>query len=599
MPVARPIFSEVQSPLEVSVETQFKASLARAANRSSDYISLDIIQEGNEPGTTMVTSRIAALDAQAAAVIYQNLDTAQLKLSFAAAGLVPTLMSVQVTSCVAGYELSSSQICKLCPSNYFCPGGSSGRQACSAGSFSLPGANSSSDCVPVVFVLVSVVLPTIPSNFTADVQTKFRAALALTALVPVERVVVTSESRRISEALIVNAEIAGNDAASAEAIRWRVDIESVNANLLLQGLPKSTSVVAAVANTGTQSIGSSAFSLPAVLAGSIGGFFSILVSCVAAYLLFKTLRRRQARAAFVRAVRYAQAGESASEKYFPPEYDKATTKGQASLSLQMQYDALLVLAKGSRGCVIKATKRSAQAAPVVIKIIVPKSGEFDQRERRQLQRESALLKLVTTRGCKSAVHTADEADLPQRNDASWFITVADLLNPRGALAESAFGIRESIQVARDVLAALKVLHSEGFVHCDVSPANILHLTSWQGSSYEYKLIDFGKVCILDEIFDSDADLDTGGTLAYRAPEMFSRCRVAFEADIWSLGATMFELVVGSLPFALEGRAAVIKAGKEVRALEVVGCLAELQRQSFDTCLDKVIAKALDREPLNR
>ena len=607
VPVARPSFGEVPLRFQFSVEERFKASLASAANRSPDFVSLDIIQEGTDPGTTTVTSRIASFDANAAAAVRQNLESARLKTQFASEGLLdPMLISVQVTACVPGYELSPMQTCQLCTTNYYCPGGTSERQACSVGSFSPPGANSSSQCVTVVFVTVAAKLPILQSNFTADFQAKFRAALALTAQVLVERVLLISKSSRDAEPqMIVNAEIAADNAASAEEVRGKMDLTSLNANLLLQGLPRCVSVETTVIDSGPQSSPSaSTVSLAVVLGASIGGLALLMVSSAAGYVLLKKNRLRKVRTTFLKAVRCASAGESATNIHLPPDDKKATKKGNAGP--RMQYTAIKILGKGNRGCVVKATKTSTQAAPVAIKVIVPKRGRFDQVERRQLEREATLLRLVTSRGCRSAVNAAEAVDLPQRDDACWFImealdgdTVAAEIRLRDAAVGSAVRASACIQAGRDVLAALKVLHSEGFVHCDVAPSNIVRLAQGQSSTYEYKLIDFGKALMVDEVLEGDAVSAAGASLAYRAPELFSRWRVASEADLWSLGATMLELVSGRPPHAAEGRAAVIKAGTEDRAPHVLDCLTEGQRQSFDAGLGKVIAKALEKKPENR
>jgi serine/threonine protein kinase len=624
VPVARPAFSEAEVQLQEPAEERFRDALARAVRLSPDYISLDIIQEGNDPGTTTVTSRVATVDARAAATAYQILDSTRLRTEFAVRGLpAATLISVQVTACVPGYELSPAQTCKLCASNYYCSGGTTARQACAAGSFSPPGANSSTQCIAVVFVVVSATLPIPPSNFTADFQARFRVALAQTAQVSVERVVLMSESRRdAAQRLVVNAQIATDDAAAAETVRGRMDLTSLNANLARQGLPESSSVAATVSDTSGRSSGSSAVSIPAVLGGSIGGIVFLLACSFAGYFVSRTLSKRRAYSAFLSAVKNSKAGDAASEAHFPP--DHAARKGRAVLSLRMQYHAVAVLGKGSRGCVVKATKKAvqAQSAPVAIKIIVPKQGKFDEGERRRLQLEARLLILVTSEGCRSAVHAAEAGDVPQRDDACWLImealdgeTLASELHPCGASTATAVGVGACIQAARDVLAAIGVLHAAGFVHCGVAPGNVIHRAERHRGTYEYALIDFGKARESARSITGDAagashayeagyaacesDAAAGGEVAYRAPELFSGGGVECEADLWSLGATMFELVSGRVPFVWEGRAAAIEAGVEGRAPDVVGCLAEAQRGAFDRGLGKVIAKALERNPKDR
>jgi tRNA A-37 threonylcarbamoyl transferase component Bud32 len=555
-----------------------------------------------------VTSRVATPDAQAAATVLEMLDPDHLTAEFASGGLKnPNLMAVQVTACLPGYELSSAQTCQLCPAKYFCPGGSTGRQACATGSFSSPGANSSSQCAPVVFVLVASKLPISPSNFTADFQAKFRTAMAQTAQVQVEQVVVSGQSRRASTPqLAVNAEIAADNAAAAKTIRDKVDFNSLNTNLALQGLPKSTSVTATVADTGSDSSASGVF-IPAVLGGVIGGVMFLLASITAGYYLYHAERRRKVRNKFLSSLKSAKAGDVASLSHFPPK--RADKKRLANQNLRVMFDPHTVLGKGDRGCVVKGTKKSTQAvAPVAIKVIVPKRDKFDEDERRQLEREATVLKLVTKKRCRSAVHAADSTDLPPRDDACWFImevvdgeSLAAELSVARAKAASSLGMTACIQAARDVLAALKVLHSEGFIHFDVTPANIIHLSKGQSGGYEYKIIDFGKVRVKDELFEGDSAGAGAGAVdaaaEYRAPELFSRCRVTYQVDMWSLGATMFELVSGRVPFAAEGRREAIKAGVEDRAPDLVE--GPSQRQLINAGLGKMIGKALEKKPENR
>ena len=443
-------------------------------------------------------------------------------------------------------------------------------------------------------------------------QERFQAALALTAQVSIERVIVTSVSRRDTETqLAVNFEIAADDSAAAEAIRVLVSLDSLNTNLMVHGLPRASSVMTTVADAGSQSSsGPSSLWLPAILGGSIGSFVFLLASTVGGYLLLQKLRRHVARCAFLKAVRSAEPHQDASDTHLPPDDENAAKSGSARP--RKQYTALRVLGKGVRGCVVSATRKSLQGAPVAIKIVVPRKQKFDAAERRQLEREAALLGRLTLRGCRSAVHRdlAEASDPPQRDDVRWFVmealdgeSVEAELRPglAGVSGTTPVGVSACIQAARDVLAALKAVHSEGFVHCGVAPCNIIHFAKVQDCVYQYKLVDFGKAREMDEIFEGDAADTPGLAAAYSAPELFSRSRVTREADIWSLGATMFELVSGCLPFASssKARAAAIRSGTEGSAPDVASCLSEGQRQSFDNGLGRVIAKALEQQQGSR
>jgi hypothetical protein len=601
LPVSRPDFSDQTSQ-------HFQEALARAAYSSSSYVTLDIIQAGDDPSTTTVTSRVAFVNAKMAAAAVRGLNTNSLDAAFAVQKLrAPTLLSVRVTECVPGYELSAVGTCTLCPSNFFCLGGSTGSLPCPSGSFSYPGGNSSLSCIPVVFVIVSATLPIPLVNFTADVQSRFRTALALTAQVSKDRVVVNRvrrQDRRAADAqVLVDAQIAADNPSSAQTISQTIGETSLNTNLLLQNLPKSSALTVTLSVASAQApTGASAD----LIGGSLAGGVVVVLACsLAGYYLSVHIRAGNVRKSFLAAVKAAKAGCAASIEHLPPDDEQSNKIG--SLSLREEYTAETVLGTGSCSCVVKATKKLTGQS-LAIKVIVPKDGGLDRTEMLQLQREGFLLQLVTRRKCKYTVHAIDSTKVPDRVDVCWFFM--ETLNGMALdilmrAPEASLLVGEvCIQAARDVLAALKVLHSEEWVHGDVSPGNVVRCATQQQNSVLYKLIDFGSA--VPTCKGSEGSVATGSP-AYRAPEMFPRpCKASFAADTWSLGVTMFELVTARLPF--PGRAyddsneawfTAVASSMEDRAPGVLSCLSEAQRTSFDSNLARVIAKALEKEKEKR
>ena len=597
-------------------EERFQVALASAVGLSPDYVYLDIIQAGYDPRSTTVTSKIATVDATEASALFQGLGSVTVQAAYTSMGLgSPTLISVQETACLPGYELDSlSLVCLLCPPNYFCLGGSFGSKSCPAGNFAAPGANSSRFCVPVVFVVVSAKLSMSQNNFTAHLQSKFQIAMAVTAGVPSERVVVESPtgSRRsadLNPEVLANSEIAADNNAAAQIISQRIDLALLNSNLILQGLPTCSAVSVTVAGASSQS-SSETVSLPAVLGGSLGGFVLFVIFVVCGYFLKKRFEWYRALRAFLAAMRDAKQDQPASTKHLPPDFD------EKSLGLRKQYTAKVVLGKGaSCSVVVKAEKnqtggkrnsdaKSRSTEAVAIKITVPKNGSFTVGEKIKLQLEAKLLALVTAKQCKSAVHrdTADWElpEVPQRPYVCWFIMEA---LGSSAVAMKPMGEATCMQLARDVLAALKVLHDEKWVHGDVNPANVVRCNSLN-SEYEFKLVDFGSAIQMDERASPQT---ATGAAAYRAPEIFRQdCDVTKAADIWSLGVTMFELLTGSLPFLADGdgscdahSAASIASDMSRRAPNINDCLAEAQCRSMDTNLANVIAKAMEKNQTAR
>ena len=594
-------------------ELRFQGALAHAAGLSPDYVYLDIIQAGSDPATTSVTSKIATKDAKEASALFQGLDSGTVRAAYTLMGLgSPTLISVQETACVPGYALdSSSQVCLPCPPNYYCLGGSDGSRSCPAGTFAVSGANSSSACIPVVFVVVSAKLSMPQHHFTSRLQSKFQAAMAVTAGVMSERVVLEplAGSRRsadLSPEVLVNSEIAADNAAAAQSIGQRVDLTSLNSNLVLQGLPMCTALSVTVAGAATPS-SSGAVSLPAVLGGSVSGAVLVVAAIVSGYFLRKRVERYRALRAFLAAMRGAKEGQPCSTKHLPPDADKK------SLSLRMQYTAEMVLGKGANcSVVLKAKKghiggkrpsdvQTRSAVVVALKITVPKEKTFTLEEKKKLQREAELLALVTAKQCKSAVHRvaadSDLMEIPQQPYACWFIMEA--LGSSAATMKP-IGDAACVQLARDVLAALKVFHNAKWLHGDVNSTNVVRCDSLS-NEYEYKLIDFGSAM---QIGESTSSQVATGAAAYRAPEMFGKdCVVTKAADVWSLGVTMFELLAGRLPFLAEGGgstdaqwAASIAGDMSSRAPNVNECL---QCQSMDMNLAKVISRALEKNRTTR
>jgi hypothetical protein len=599
LPVSRPEFSD-------QVSQQFQEALARAAHSRSSYVTLDIIQAGDDPRTTTVTSRVAFVSAKMAAVAVGGLNSSSLDTTFSVQELSsPTLLSLRVTECVPGYALSTAGACMLCPSNCFCLGGSSGILPCPSGSFSYPGGNSSLSCIPVVFVIVSATLPIPLVNFTADIQSRFQNALALTARVSKDRVVVnnpSSQTRRAADAqVLVHSQIAADNPSSAQAISQTIDETSLNANLILQNLPKSSAVTVKLSVASAQAPASASAGL---IGGSVAGVVVFVLACsLAGYYLLKYIRTRKVREGFLAAVNAAKAGDAASIKHLPPDDEQSHKIG--SVSLRKEYTAETVLGTGSCSCIVKARKKITGQS-LAIKVIVPRDGEFDGAELLQLKREGSLLQLVTRRKCRYTVNAANSMELPHRVDVSWFFMEAldglalDILIR--APEASLFVGEVCIQAARDVLAALKVIHSEEWVHGDVSPGNVVRCTTQQQTTFLYKLIDFGSAVPTGE--GSEGAIATGSP-AYRAPEMFPRpCKASFAADTWSLGVTMFELLTARLPFQAKNDSneawfTAVASSMEDGAPDVRSSLFKAQRESVDSNLAKVIAKALKKEEKKR
>ncbi len=118
-------------------------------------------------------------------------------------------------------------------------------------------------------------------------------------------------------------------------------------------------------------------------------------------------------------------------------------------------------------------------------------------------------------------------------------TLADRLARARPLPEP-----DALAVARGVCEAIEYLHEQGVVHYDLKPGNVMLCDD--GS---IRLLDFGLAQpIEDHRFSLSGAPPAMGTTDYIAPEQIQRKRGRLSADIYSLGAMLYEMLTGTAPF---------------------------------------------------
>ena len=105
-------------------------------------------------------------------------------------------------------------------------------------------------------------------------------------------------------------------------------------------------------------------------------------------------------------------------------------------------------------------------------------------------------------------------------------------------------LEEALRIAREVADALAYAHSQGVVHRDIKPGNILL------ESGHAVVADFGIARALS--FAGGEDLTTSGlaigTPVYMSPEQVSGSQVDGRSDVYSLGCVLYEMLAGEPPF---------------------------------------------------
>ncbi len=149
-------------------------------------------------------------------------------------------------------------------------------------------------------------------------------------------------------------------------------------------------------------------------------------------------------------------------------------------------------------------------------------------------------------------------------------------------------IRRAVGLAAKVARAVEYAHSRGILHRDLKPGNIL-----LDGHGEPLVSDFGLAKWLDESSDLTRTLTIFGTPGYIAPEQAHgpAANLKPTADVYSLGAVLFDLLAGRPPFLGEHALSVIQQAAEKPAPKLRSIARQLDRD-----LETVCARCLERDP---
>ncbi|MEC7584142.1 MAG: serine/threonine-protein kinase [Planctomycetota bacterium] len=201
-----------------------------------------------------------------------------------------------------------------------------------------------------------------------------------------------------------------------------------------------------------------------------------------------------------------------------------------------RYDLLELLGEGGSARVFRATDK-VDGNTLALKILRAEIAE-DPAQVESFVREARLLLDLQHDHLVKGVRVAKEG-------GTFFFAMEelsghclqDLLGESGRLDEVT-----ALEVVLQVASALEALHERGLVHRDVKPGNII----WSQERGAV-LIDLGFA--VPRAATAQSGETTAGTVHYIAPEQAKgSAELDVRADIYALGATLYHLVTGSLPF---------------------------------------------------
>ncbi len=163
-------------------------------------------------------------------------------------------------------------------------------------------------------------------------------------------------------------------------------------------------------------------------------------------------------------------------------------------------------------------------------------------------------------------------------------TLGELLNRHRSLS-----LTKSLWIARQTAEALAALHHLGWLHADVKPANI-----FVASDGHVTLIDLGFARRVDEC-RAGVDRYIAGTMNYIAPEILTPALDAdHRSDLYSLGATLYEMLTGRVPFDARTPAELAQQHRQTKPTCVRQLVPELPKP-----VASLVHRMLAKQPLRR
>ena len=209
--------------------------------------------------------------------------------------------------------------------------------------------------------------------------------------------------------------------------------------------------------------------------------------------------------------------------------------------LQNQDGTPTELGRGAMGVTYKAFDVHLQC-PVALKLI---NARFfgDASARHRFVREARAAASVRHPNVASVFHLGESGG--DYYYAMEFVdgeTLARLIQESGRIET-----QMSLEVVAQVAAGLIAIQKQHLVHRDIKPSNVM-VRFEEGRLESVKIIDLGLAKVVAEEETISTPGSFTGTPGYASPEQFAGLGTDIRSDLYSLGITLWEMLVGKLPF---------------------------------------------------
>lgn len=247
------------------------------------------------------------------------------------------------------------------------------------------------------------------------------------------------------------------------------------------------------------------------------------------------------------------------------------------------FKILEVLGEGGMGIVYKAFDLKLERF-VALKILGTQAGtnpRFIERFKREAKNQAKLShpNIVTVYGFTEVSNTFGIAMEYIKGE-----TLDDLVERLGKIE-----LVTALRIIRQVLAGCSYSHNKGFIHRDIKPSNIII-----GQDSVAKIMDFG---ISKSVNEGKGITKTGtklGTILYMSPEQLRGQEPTRQSDIYSVGCTLYEMILGKPPFDYDSEFEIMEAHLKKEPIP----LSEIM-DNVPSAMDSILSKALNKSDQRR
>jgi hypothetical protein len=149
-------------------------------------------------------------------------------------------------------------------------------------------------------------------------------------------------------------------------------------------------------------------------------------------------------------------------------------------------------------------------------------------------------------------------------------------------------LERTLEISIEVCRGLEFAHAHGIVHRDLKPGNV-----WLTTEGTAKLGDFGLAVALDKTRLTQGGMMVG-TVSYMPPEQAMGGEVTPRADLYALGAMLYEMVTGRPPFVGDESVAIITQHLNAQPVEPTW-----HNAAVPPALEVLILRLLEKDPAKR